>query len=333
LIATLPDPLSVIFFVNSGSEANDLAIRLAKAHTKRDCAIALRHGYHGHTESVIDISPYKFLGKGGLGKPSHIAVAELPDTFRGLYRGEGATARYLTQLDEAISSLNGEVGAFFAESIVSTAGQIVLPDGYLASAFEAIRRSGGVCVSDEVQIGLGRVGEQFWGFQLHGVIPDIVTMGKPLGNGHPLAAVATTPEIAASFNNGMEYFNTFGGNPVSAAIGQAVFDVVEDEGLQRNAVRVGRYLQDGVRHLAQEQSIIGDVRGHGLFIGVELIHDLDRPATKEVANLMEFALTRGVMLSCDGPANNVLKIKPPMVITEKDVDLFLEVFEEWLVKR
>ncbi|MGA0913751.1 MAG: aminotransferase class III-fold pyridoxal phosphate-dependent enzyme [Candidatus Nanopelagicaceae bacterium] len=333
LIATLPDPLSVIFFVNSGSEANDLAIRLAKAHTKRDCAIALRHGYHGHTDSVIEISPYKFLGKGGLGKPSHIAVAELPDTFRGLYRGEGATARYLTQLDEAISSLNGEVGAFFAESIVSTAGQIVLPDGYLASAFEAIRSSGGVCVSDEVQIGLGRVGEQFWGFQLHGVVPDIVTMGKPLGNGHPVAAVATTPEIAASFNNGMEYFNTFGGNPVSAAIGQAVFDVVEDEGLQRNAVRVGRYLQDGVRHLAKEQSIIGDVRGHGLFIGVELIHDLDSPATSEVADLMEFALTKGVMLSCDGPANNVLKIKPPMVITEKDVDLFLGVFEEWLVKR
>jgi 4-aminobutyrate aminotransferase-like enzyme len=131
----------------------------------------------------------------------------------------------------------------------------------------------------------------------------------------------------------MEYFNTFGGNPVSAAIGQAVFDVVEDEGLQRNAVRVGRYLQDGVRHLAKEQSIIGDVRGHGLFIGVELIRDLDSPATSEVADLMEFALTKGVMLSCDGPANNVLKIKPPMVITEKDVDLFLEVFEEWLVKR
>ena len=333
LISTLPDPLSVIFFVNSGSEANDLAIRLAKAHTKRNSAIALRHGYHGHTESVIEISPYKFLGKGGLGKPSHIGVAELPDTFRGLYRGEGAIARYLKQLSEVIDAMGGEVGAFFAESIVSTAGQIVLPDGYLASAFDAIRKSGGVCVSDEVQIGLGRVGDHFWGFGLHGVIPDIVTMGKPLGNGHPLAAVATTPEIATSFNNGMEYFNTFGGNPVSAAIGQAVFDVVEDEGLQRSANRVGRYLQDGGRQLEQDHAIIGDVRGHGLFIGVEMIHDLYNPATKEVADLMEFALTRGVMLSCDGPANNVLKIKPPMVITEKDVDLFLNVFEQWLVKR
>jgi len=333
LISTLPDPLSVIFFVNSGSEANDLAIRLARAHTKRKSAIALRHGYHGHTEAVIEISPYKFLGKGGLGKPSHIRVAELPDPYRGLYRGEDATSRYLRQLDEVIGSLNDEVGAFFAESIVSTAGQIVLPDGYLASAFNAIRSSGGVCVSDEVQIGLGRVGDHFWGFDLHGVIPDIVTMGKPLGNGHPLAAVATTPEIAASFNNGMEYFNTFGGNPVSAAIGQAVFDVVEDEGLQRNALRIGRYLQDGVRRLAKDHPIIGDVRGHGLFIGVELIHDLDTPATSEVADLMEFALARGVMLSCDGPANNVLKIKPPMVISKKDVDLFLDVFQEWLVKR
>ncbi|MBM4101024.1 MAG: aminotransferase class III-fold pyridoxal phosphate-dependent enzyme [Phycisphaerae bacterium] len=333
LIATLPDPLSVIFFVNSGSEANDLAIRLARAHTKRNSAIALRHGYHGHTECVIEISPYKFLGKGGLGKPSHCGLAELPDTLRGLYRGEGATSRYLAQLSEVIDSFAGGVGAFFAESIVSTAGQIVLPDGYLRSAFKAIRDSGGVCVSDEVQIGLGRVGEQFWGFQLHGVLPDIVTMGKPLGNGHPLAAVATTPEIAASFNNGMEYFNTFGGNPVSAAIGQAVFDVVEDEGLQRSALRVGQYLQDGVRRLAQDHPIIGDVRGHGLFIGVELIKDLDHPATAEVADLMEFALMQGVMLSCDGPANNVLKIKPPMVITEKDVDLFLEVIEQWLVKR
>ncbi|MFM7463319.1 MAG: aminotransferase class III-fold pyridoxal phosphate-dependent enzyme, partial [Actinomycetota bacterium] len=164
LISTLPDPLSVIFFVNSGSEANDLAIRLARAHTKRKPAIALRHGYHGHTEAVIEISPYKFLGKGGLGKPSHIGVAELPDTYRGLYRGQNATSRYLKQLDEVIGSLNGEVGAFFAESIVSTAGQIVLPDGYLASAFNAIRSSGGVCVSDEVQIGLGRVGDHFWGF-------------------------------------------------------------------------------------------------------------------------------------------------------------------------
>jgi len=333
IISTLPQPLSVMFFVNSGSEANDLAIRLARAYTGRTGAIALRHGYHGHTASVVEISPYKFLGKGGLGVPANTRVAELPDIYRGVFRGKDAVHSYLRQLENVIEELGANVGAFFAESIVSTAGQIVLPDGYLPHAYEAIRKAGGVCVSDEVQIGLGRVGETFWGFELHGVIPDIVTMGKPLGNGHPLAAVATTPEIASAFNNGMEYFNTFGGNPVSAAIGQAVFDVVEDEGLQRNATVVGNYLQDSVRALGRDYSIIGDVRGSGLFIGVEMMRDENTPATEEVSELMEYALTRGVMLSCDGPDNNVLKIKPPLIITKNDVDLFLNVLSEWLVKR
>jgi 4-aminobutyrate aminotransferase-like enzyme len=168
---------------------------------------------------------------------------------------------------------------------------------------------------------------------MQGVVPDIVTMGKPLGNGHPLAAVVTTPEIAAAFNNGMEYFNTFGGNPVSAAIGQAVFDIVEDECLQRNALEIGTYLQESVKELARKHSIIADVRGSGLFIGVEMITDQNQPATKEVADLMEFALHRGVLLSCDGPDNNVLKIKPPLIITKQDVNLFLNVLEEWLIKR
>ena len=333
IIGTLPDPLSVLFFVNSGSEANDLAIRLARAYTGRTGVISLRHGYHGHTASVVDISPYKFLGKGGLGTPPDTRVAELPDLFRGIYRGSDAVNSYLKNLASAVAELANNLGAFFAESIVSTAGQILLPDGYLANAYKAIRSAGGICVSDEVQIGLGRVGKKFWGFELHGVVPDIVTMGKPLGNGHPLAAVATTPEIASAFNNGMEYFNTFGGNPVSAAIGQAVFDVVEDEGLQRNALLIGSYLQESVKSLAKEHSIIGDVRGSGLFIGVEMMIDENRPATEEVSKLMEFALTRGVMLSCDGPDNNVLKIKPPMIITKSDVDLFLNVLSEWLDRR
>jgi 4-aminobutyrate aminotransferase-like enzyme len=200
-------------------------------------------------------------------------------------------------------------------------------------AYQMVRSAGGVCISDEVQIGLGRVGTHFWGFEMQGVVPDIVTMGKPLGNGHPLAAVVTTPEIATAFNNGMEYFNTFGGNPVSAAIGQAVFDIVEDECLQRNALEVGAYLQESVKELARKHSIIADVRGSGLFIGVEMITDQNQPAAKEVADLMEFALHRGVLLSCDGPDNNVLKIKPPLIITKQDVNLFLNVLEEWLIKR
>ena len=333
ITSTMPDPLSVIFFVNSGSEANDLAIRLARAHTNAKAVVALRHGYHGHTQSVVEISPYKFLGKGGAGAPKHVGVAELPDLFRGKFTGKGATEKYISNLKRSIYSIKQPLSAFFAESIVSTAGQIVLPPGYLTQAFKLVRANGGVCVSDEVQIGMGRVGEKFWGFELHGVVPDIVTLGKPLGNGHPLAAVVTTPQIAASFNNGMEYFNTFGGNPVSAAIGQAVLEVIYDQKLQLNAKVIGNYLQDGVRQLAKSYPIIADVRGSGLFIGVEMMQDEKRPATKEVSELMEFALTKGVLLSCDGPDNNVLKIKPPLVITKSDVDLLLNVMSDWLGKR
>ena len=333
ITSSMPDPLSVIFFVNSGSEANDLAIRLARAHTNAKGVVALRHGYHGHTQSVVEISPYKFLGKGGAGAPKHVAVAELPDLFRGKFTGKGATEKYLSNLKKSITSLKQPLSAFFVESIVSTAGQIVLPPGYLSEAFKVVRANGGVCVSDEVQIGMGRVGEKFWGFELHGVVPDIVTLGKPLGNGHPLAAVVTTPQIAASFNNGMEYFNTFGGNPVSAAIGQAVLEVIYDQKLQLNAKNVGQYLQDGVGSLMRSNPIIADVRGSGLFIGVEMMVDEKRPATEQVSDLMEFALSKGVLLSCDGPDNNVLKIKPPLVITKSDVDLLLNVMSDWLVKK
>ena len=173
LTNSLPDPLSVVFFVNSGSEANDLAIRLARAATKSKGVVALKHGYHGHTQAVVEISPYKFLGKGGAGAPSHVAVAELPDLFRGKFTGKNATEKYLSNLKKSINSLKQPLSAFFSEAIVSTAGQIVLPPGYLAQAFEIVRANGGVCVSDEVQIGLGRVGDKFWGFELHDVVPDL----------------------------------------------------------------------------------------------------------------------------------------------------------------
>jgi 4-aminobutyrate aminotransferase-like enzyme len=209
-----------------------------------------------------------------------------------------------------------------------------LAPGFLKSAYEQTRAAGGICIADEVQIGMGRVGEHFWGFELHGVVPDIVTIGKPIGNGHPLAAVVTTPEIAQSFLTGMEYFNTFGGNPVSAAIGQAVLDVVADQGLQANAQKMGNYLMDSVRALASNIPVIGDVRGSGLFIGVELVLDqkTQEPATAITAQLLEFAKNQGVFLSSDGPANNVLKIKPPMIISKTDVDLFLSVFKDGLTK-
>lgn len=317
LVATLPDPLSVVFLVNSGSEANDLAIRLTQAHTRARGWLTLRHAYHGHTASVVDISPYKFLGRGGQGTPPHVRVVDLPGTPAAV------------GVEEAIASLDQPVAGFIAEGIMSTAGQVTLPRGFLADAYSRVRLAGGVCIADEVQIGLGRVGEYFWGFQLHDVVPDIVTMGKPLGNGHPLAAVVTTPEVAASFHNGMEYFNTFGGNPVSVTIGQAVLDVVLDARLQSHARFLGDYVQREVRSMMSEFPIVADVRGHGLFLGIELKRD-DEPATSEVADLIEFAKARGVMLSSDGPANNVFKIKPPLVVQSQDMDLFLDVFREGL---
>jgi 4-aminobutyrate aminotransferase-like enzyme/Ser/Thr protein kinase RdoA (MazF antagonist) len=334
LASTFPDPLNIVFFVNSGSEANDLALRLAQAHTKAKGMIVLDHAYHGHITSIIDISPYKFAGKGGAGKPDHVQVVPTPDSYKGIHRGVGAGEKYATEFTKALAELNQPLCAFISESIISTAGQITLADGFLKSAYQQAHAAGGVCIADEVQIGMGRVGEHFWGFELHGVTPDIVTIGKPIGNGHPLAAVVTTPEIAQSFLTGMEYFNTFGGNPVSAAIGQAVLDVVSDQALQANALNMGNYLMNSVRDLASEISTIGDVRGSGLFIGVELVKGGKEiePATKLTADLIEYAKSNGVFLSSDGPANNVLKIKPPLVITKSDVDLFLTVFKAGLLK-
>ncbi len=332
LASTMPDPLNVVFYVNSGSEANDLALRLARAHTHARGMLVLDHAYHGHITSIIDISPYKFARRGGAGRPDHVRVVPTPDSYKGLHRGLDAGVKYAAELDAQLADLGMPLCAFISESIVSTAGQITLADGFLARAYASVRAAGGVCIADEVQIGMGRVGDHFWGFELHGVVPDIVTIGKPLGNGHPIAAVVTTPQIAQSFLNGMEYFNTFGGNPVSAAIGQAVLDVVVEQGLQANARTMGNYLMDNVRTMSQSLDVIGDVRGSGLFIGVELVTDpaTQTPATQLTDDLIQFAKERGVFLSCDGPDNNVLKIKPPLVVEQSDIDLFLSVLSDGL---
>jgi len=221
------------------------------------------------------------------------------------------------------------VAAFVAESFPGVAGQIELPPGYLASAYEQVRQAGGVCLADEVQVGFGRVGSHFWGFDVHGVVPDIVTAGKPIGNGHPVGAVITTPEIAHSFATGMEYFNTFGGNPVSCAVGLAVLDVIVDERLQARAASVGAHLRQGLRQLATRHSLIGDVRGRGLYLGVELVRDRAtlEPAAREATLICELARAEGVLLSTDGPYHNVLKIKPPLALTAADADRCLGVLD------
>ena len=252
LTATLPEPLSVCFFVNSGSEANELALRLAAAYTGGSDILVIDHAYHGHTSALIDISPYKFNGPGGTGQPDHVAVARMPDGFRGEVRGFDARAGayYAESVARAIESIdaNGrQLAAFFAEGIMGCGGQMPLPDGYLKRAYELVRGAGGICVADEVQTGFGRVGSHFWSFELSGVVPDIVTLGKPIANGHPLGAVVTTPAIAAAFDNGMEYFNTYGGNPVSCAIGLEVLKVIADEGLQANALRIGNTWMERLR--------------------------------------------------------------------------------------
>ncbi|WP_158557942.1 aminotransferase class III-fold pyridoxal phosphate-dependent enzyme [Spongiactinospora gelatinilytica] len=338
LVELLPDPLRVCFFVNSGSEANDLALRLATAHTGARDVLVLDHAYHGHLSSQVALSPYKFDGPGGQGGPTTTHVCELPDPYRGRLRAgrdDDLGPRYAASVAAHLTTLASRglrPAAFFAESLQSCGGQIVYPDGYLRTAFEHVRQAGGVCVADEIQVGLGRVGRHFWGFETQDAVPDIVTLGKPLGNGHPLAAVVTTPEIARSFETGMEYFNTFGGNPVSAEAGLAVLDVIQDEHLQANARARGDQLLAGLRGLRERQPLIGDVRGEGLFIGIELSLPGRAPATGHAAAVKEAVKARGVLISTDGPDGNVLKIKPPLVLTEADCDLFLDVLADAMIQ-
>ena len=321
LSATLPDRLSVVYLVCSGSEANELALRLARAHTGRDGVIVVETAYHGNTNALIDISPYKFDGPGGRGRRPHVRVVPMPNVYRGMHREADSGPRYAQYVAQAADG----VAAFFCESALSCAGQVMLPAGYLLEAYRAVRAAGGVCVADEVQTGFGRAGSHFWSFAEQGVVPDIVTMGKPIGNGHPMGAVVTTPEIAASFANGMEYFNTFGGNPVSCAVGMAVLDVIEREGLQENARDVGEYLVAGLWELASRHEWIGDVRGQGLFVGFELVRDRVtlEPAADEASEIVNRAKDLGILLSTDGPLHNVIKIKPPIVFSRRDADFLV----------
>ena len=336
LSATLPEPLSVCFFVNSGSEANELALRLARTYTAaRDC-IVIDHAYHGHTSALIELSPYKFNGRGGSGKAPHIEVAAMPDGYRGRDGfGRAAGKHYARSIAAALENIRArgkKPAAFFAEGILGCGGQMPLPAGYLADAYALVRQAGGLCVADEVQTGFGRAGSHFWSFELSGVIPDIVTMGKPIANGHPLGAVVTTPAIAAAFNNGMEYFNTFGGNPVSCAIGLEVLRVIADEQLQHNALAVGSYWMDCLRQLQAQFPLIGQVRGAGLFIGIELVRSRTtlEAAASEADAVAEAMKKRGILISTEGPRHNVLKLKPPIIFARRHVDFFISTLADIL---
>ncbi|HEX6317092.1 MAG TPA: aminotransferase class III-fold pyridoxal phosphate-dependent enzyme, partial [Gemmatimonadaceae bacterium] len=337
LTATLPDPLCVCYLVNSGSEANELAVRMARAWSGERDMIVVESGYHGNTSTLVDISPYKFNGPGGSGAPDWVQVVPMPDTYRGPFRDDDATAgiKYAQAVRQAVRRIRQagrRPAAFLCESILSCGGQVPLPEGYLAEAYRHVRAAGGLCIADEVQVGLGRVGAHWWAFQAHGVIPDIVTMGKPLGNGHPLGAVVTTPDVAARFTNGMEYFNTFGGNPVSCVIGLEVLDVIEREHLRQRALETGEYLKARLGEVMSRHQLIGDVRGEGLFIGIELVADREerRPAGAAASHVANRMRELAVLLSTDGPDNNVLKIKPPLCFSRADADTLSEALDRVL---
>lgn len=321
LTATLPESLNVCFFVNSGSEANELAIRLARAHTKSRDMIVLDHAYHGNTTTLIDLSPYKHDGPGGEGPPPWVHKVSLPDS--------DFDAQLVAEL---IAQKGLKPAGFIAESLPSVAGQIVLPDGYLRRVYAIIREAGGICIADEVQTGYGRIGTHFYGFEKYGVVPDIVVLGKPIGNGHPIGAVITTRAIADSFNNGMEFFSTFGGNNVSCAIGMKVLEVVQEENLQAHAQKIGERLLAGLRDLQQRYSLIGDVRGSGFHLGVELVNDRQSPASTEANQIVNQMREHGILIGTDGPHHNVLKIRPPMPFSAEDADQLLNTLSDILSK-
>lgn len=335
LAKTLPHELDTFFVVCTGSDANELALRAARAATGRRDMLVLDWAYHGHTQSLIDISPYKYKRKGGTGRPAHTHELATPGAYRAPsdWPASEIGTRYADQACAIIDGLARDGSApagLIAESIPSVAGQIFLPPGYLTQVYAAIRRVGGLCIADEVQVGFGRVGRTMWAFEEHGVVPDIVTMGKPIGNGHPLAVVAMRRDIADRFANGMEYFNTFGGNPVSCAAGLAVLDVLEDEALLPNALAQGDYLIDGMRRLQERHPIIGDVRGRGLFFGIELVRDRSTkvPAGDIAGMIVNRARELGVLMGTDGPYDNVIKLRPPMTFRREHADILLETLSQ-----
>ncbi len=327
LLSKFPESLNKVYFVNSGSAASDLAIRIAKIHTGFQKIMVMEHGYHGHTQTATDISDYKFNHPKGQGQKDYILKATIPDTYRGKYTNNDGSAgkMYALEAIEQIKHSDSPIAAFISEPIVGCAGQVPLANGYLKEIYPAIRKQGGICISDEVQTGFGRLGDYFWGFEAHDVIPDMVIIGKPMANGHPMGAVICTDEIAESFGKGVEFFSSFGGNPVSCAIATSVLDVLKEENLQENAKVVGDYYKLLFRELQKIHPCIGDVRGSGLFLGVELVKENTLIPNTDLAQHIKNELrNRNILISTDGSFDSVLKTKPPLIFTKENAEQVVE---------
>ncbi|TWW66616.1 Alanine--glyoxylate aminotransferase 2, mitochondrial [Takifugu flavidus] len=336
LASNLPEPLKVVYLTNSGSEANDLAVMLARLHTGNFDVITFRGSYHGgspQSTGLVSNHSYKYPVASSLGCTNTMC----PDVFRGIWGGShcrdspvqtirecSCAQGHCMAKDQYISQLRET----FATSGVG--GAVQYPKNYLKEAFELVRERGGLCIADEVQTGFGRTGSHMWGFQSHGVIPDIVTMAKGIANGFPMGAIVTTPEIAASFNKAV-HFNTFGGNPVASAIASSVLDTVKEDGLQKNSLDVGTHLMTELAKLRDKYEIIGDVRGKGLMIGVEMVKDKASrdPLSPEVmSEIFEDVKDMGVLIGKGGIYGQTFRIKPPMCVTMDDADFFVAVFNK-----
>jgi ethanolamine-phosphate phospho-lyase len=331
LCSTLPGHLHKVFFVNSGSAATDLALRMARTHTRRQEIAILENGYHGNTLPGIEVSDYKHSGKGGDGPPEHVLTLPLPKLFRGRFTSARAYVADAKQRVLERIQCGRTPAALIAEPVSGCGGQVPLAPGYLQALLPLLREHGILLLMDEVQTGFGRLGTPFWGFELHEVIPDILILGKPMGNGHPVAAVVTTEEVADSFANGMEFFSSFGGNPVSCAVTTEVLRILEDENLPANAARIGSYLKKAIRELQAAFPVIGDVRGQGLFFGIEFIDKQGQPATELADRLKEALKQQYILVGTDGPHNNVIKIKPPLCFTETNADQLVAALKEALM--
>jgi 4-aminobutyrate aminotransferase-like enzyme len=327
--------LDTAMFSCTGSEANELALRIARRCTGGTGIIVTDYAYHGNTQAIYEISTECIPGEE---RPDYVVTIPNPDTYRGEHRGEDAGAKYAQYAHDALELLQSrgiKPAAFVVDTIVSSGGVVAPPAGYLSGVADIIRDAGALFIADEVQPGFGRTGKNFWGFEADDVEPDIVTMGKPMGNGHPLSAVVTRRELVDEFSRHGRYFNTFGGNPVSCAAGLAVLDVLENENLQQNALAVGAHIVAGLRQLADDHECIGDVRGSGLFLAVELVSDRDEraPAAALTQRVVNGLRDRGVLTGSIGPDDNILKFRSPLVLTTADADYMLGILNEVLSKQ